>query len=202
MSLAEHLHPAAVLLRPESTDKWALLRHMSQALVDAGSLPQESLDAAVAALEERERSVSTGMEQGIAVPHAALEGLDRMVVGMALLPGGIDFEALDGQPSQVVVLILVPKAEKLMHLPAASATPASATLCWTPPTAPQPWRCGPTERSGCVLGECVFPTVRNRWQLVIEVVLCTEALSFPRIGEHRGKVNHRRSDHVANQAGL
>lgn len=116
MSLAEHLHPAAVLLRPESTDKWALLRHMSQALVDAGSLPQESLDAAVAALEERERSVSTGMEQGIAVPHAALEGLDRMVVGMALLPGGIDFEALDGQPSQVVVLILVPKAEKLMHL--------------------------------------------------------------------------------------
>ena len=116
MSVAEHLHPAAVLLRPEAEDKWQLLRRMCEALVKAHVLPAELLDRAVEALIERERSVSTGMEQGIAVPHAALDGLPGMVVGMALIPGGIDFEALDGQPTQVVVLILVPKAEKLMHL--------------------------------------------------------------------------------------
>jgi len=39
-----------------------------------------------------------------------------MLVGMALLPDGMDFEAMDGQSTEVVVLILVPKAEKLMHL--------------------------------------------------------------------------------------
>ena len=116
MSVAEHLHPAAVLLRPQAADKWQLLRRMCEALVRAHVLPQARLEAAVAALIERERSVSTGMEHGIAVPHAALEGLDAMVVGMALLPEGMDFEAMDGKPSTVVVLILVPKAEKLMHL--------------------------------------------------------------------------------------
>lgn len=116
MSLAEHLHPAAVLLRPKCADKSQLLRRMCEALVAARCLPAKLLEPAVAALEERERSVSTGMEQGIAVPHAALEGLHEMAVGMALIPDGIDFEALDGRPSKVIVLILVPKAEKLMHL--------------------------------------------------------------------------------------
>ena len=116
MSVAEHLHPAAVLLRPEAEDKWQLLHLMCEALVKAHVLPAELLESAEEALLERERSVSTGMEQGIAVPHAALDGLPGMVVGMALLPDGIDFEALDGKPTEVVVLILVPKAEKLMHL--------------------------------------------------------------------------------------
>jgi mannitol/fructose-specific phosphotransferase system IIA component (Ntr-type) len=116
MSVAEHLHPAAVLLRPEAADKWQLLHLMCEVLARANLLSQELLEPAVAALTERERSVSTGMEQGIAVPHAALEGLPGMVVGMALLPDGMDFEAMDGRPTEVVVLILVPKAEKLMHL--------------------------------------------------------------------------------------
>ena len=116
MSVAEHLHPEAVLLHPAVADKWALLGTMAAALVDAGTLPADLQEAAVHALEERERSVSTGMEQGIAVPHAALDGLAEMVVGMALLPDGIDFAALDGQPTTVVVMILVPKAEKLRHL--------------------------------------------------------------------------------------
>lgn len=116
MSLADHLDARAVLLRPPAADKWALLRQMVAALVDCGRIPAPALEAAAAAVEARERSVSTGMEQGIAVPHASLEGLERVSAALALLPEGLDFQSLDGQPARIVVLLLVPRHEKLAHV--------------------------------------------------------------------------------------
>lgn len=116
VSLADHLDPAAVLLRPAAADKWALLEVMVAALVRAGRLPAERAPAAAAAVAARERSVSTGMEFGIAVPHASLEGLERVSAALALLPDGLEFDSLDGRPTEIVVLLLVPKNEKLVHL--------------------------------------------------------------------------------------
>jgi PTS system fructose-specific IIC component len=45
-----------------------------------------------------------------------VEGLPKMIIGMAILPEGLAFESLDSQPATVVVMILVPKSEKLAHL--------------------------------------------------------------------------------------
>lgn len=116
MALADHLDPRAVLLDPRARDKWELLDVMVRALADAGLLPRDRVEAARAALEARERSVSTGMEQGIAVPHAAMEGLERVLAAMAVLRDGIDFQSLDSQPARIVVLLLVPKHEKVTHV--------------------------------------------------------------------------------------
>jgi len=116
MTFAEHLDPKAVLLRPSAGDKWELLRRMVQVLADCGCLPPDRVEEAQKAVEDRERSMSTGMELGIAVPHAALDGLDHLASGLAILPEGIDFGTLDGQPSHVVVLLLVPRKEKLIHI--------------------------------------------------------------------------------------
>ncbi len=116
MSLADHLCPGAVLLRPAAKDKWELLSALVRALVEAGRLPVEREAEALEALEARERSVSTGMEHGIAVPHAALPGLDGVVAAVAILPQGLAFDSLDGQPARIVVLLLVPREEKLLHV--------------------------------------------------------------------------------------
>ncbi len=85
-------------------------------LVASHTLSKELEGPAKAALVERERSVSTGMEQGIAVPHASLEELDCLKVAMALVPGGLEFESVDGKPAQIILCLLVPKTEKLLHL--------------------------------------------------------------------------------------
>lgn len=116
MPLADHLHPAAVLIAPQARDKWHLIEMLAEAMVVAGRLPRERLKDAVEALYARERCVSTGLEEGIAVPHAALEGLQGMVVSLAIVPDGMDFEAQDGQAAQVIVAVLVPRQEKLLHL--------------------------------------------------------------------------------------
>lgn len=116
MSLADHLHPAAVLISPHARDKWHLIEMLAEAMVASGRLPAARRRDAVEALMARERCVSTGLEDGIAVPHAALDGLPGMVVALALLPDGLDFDSQDGRPVQVAVAVLVPRAEKLLHL--------------------------------------------------------------------------------------
>ncbi|PCJ53956.1 MAG: PTS sucrose transporter subunit IIABC [Planctomycetota bacterium] len=116
MDFPTHFRSGSVLLAPLVTDKWNLLENMVDSLSSTWNLSNEAQNLCLESVLERERCVSTGMEAGIAVPHAAVEGLDKMVVSMAILPGGLDFESLDGQPAQIVVMILVPKHEKLIHL--------------------------------------------------------------------------------------
>jgi mannitol/fructose-specific phosphotransferase system IIA component (Ntr-type) len=116
MPLADCLHPAAVLVAPSAQDKWQLIEQLTGAMVAAGKLPAARQAEAVHALFAREKCVSTGMEHGIAIPHAALEQLPHMIVALALLPDGLEFESQDNHPAQIVVAVLVPRQEKLLHL--------------------------------------------------------------------------------------
>lgn len=89
---------------------------MVEAVADSWQMSPEIREACQKCVFAREESASTGMEAGIAVPHAAVDGLEHLVISMALLPAGLEFSSLDGKPAKVVVLILVPKKEKLVHL--------------------------------------------------------------------------------------
>ena len=116
MDFPTHFRNGSVLLAPPVSDKWTLLETMVDSLSATWNLSKDAQNLCLERVLERERCVSTGMEAGIAVPHAAIEGLEKMVVSMAILPGGLEFESLDGQPAEIVVMILVPKHEKLIHL--------------------------------------------------------------------------------------
>ena len=69
---------------------------------------------------QRERSMSTGMERGIAIPHAAVDGLERVVGGLAVVRGedgeGVNFDSIDASPAWLVVLLLIPRPQKLLHI--------------------------------------------------------------------------------------
>ena len=99
-----------------ATDKWAAIKAMAGAAVDAGALPPEELEGVEEALLTRERSMSTGMEDGIAIPHAAVDTVDDLVAILGVCPEGIAFGALDGQPSRILVCLVIPKARKLLHI--------------------------------------------------------------------------------------
>jgi mannitol/fructose-specific phosphotransferase system IIA component (Ntr-type) len=64
--------------------------------------------------------MSTGMERGIAIPHAAVDGLERVVAALALLrggtTGGVNFDSIDATPAWLVVLLLIPRPQKLLHI--------------------------------------------------------------------------------------
>jgi mannitol/fructose-specific phosphotransferase system IIA component (Ntr-type) len=60
------------------------------------------------AVLERERVASTGLGDEVAIPHAAVEGLDKPLLALGLAPNGIDFDSPDGRPAKIVFLLLMP----------------------------------------------------------------------------------------------
>ena len=116
MQVASYLMPSSVLLRPSCHNKWDLIKQLCEAVsVSYNCSPELSVSIREAVLA-REESSSTGMDGGIAVPHAAVDGLNSLMVGMAVKPEGIDFDSIDGSMSTVIVLILVPKSQRFGHL--------------------------------------------------------------------------------------
>lgn len=73
------------------------------------------------AVMERERLGSTGVGEGVAIPHARLEGLERPLGAFARLAEPVDFEALDDRPCDLVFMLLAPIAAGADHLRALAA---------------------------------------------------------------------------------
>lgn len=83
-------------------------------LVDSGSLeyPDEALDA----LTDREEILSTGIGEGLAIPHAKMDDINNFLAAFARIPDGVDFKSLDGKPAHLVFLLLSPKGEAGKHV--------------------------------------------------------------------------------------
>jgi PTS system nitrogen regulatory IIA component len=67
-------------------------------------------------LLRREKIASTGIGHGIAVPHAYVSGLDRMIVAFVRIPEGLEFHSIDGEPVQMALLLAGPRSSKNLHL--------------------------------------------------------------------------------------
>jgi Kef-type K+ transport system membrane component KefB/mannitol/fructose-specific phosphotransferase system IIA component (Ntr-type) len=65
-------------------------------------------ERAVQAVFEREQSLSTGLEYGLAIPHARTDAVTRLVCAVGLKKEGLDFDAVDGKPARIVALVLAP----------------------------------------------------------------------------------------------
>ena len=89
-----------------ATDKPDVLRELVQILKDAGQI--DDFDAVLDAIQTREDQMSTGLLDGIAVPHGRTDAVDELVCAVGLRPAGVDFGAQDGEPTRVFVLVLTP----------------------------------------------------------------------------------------------
>jgi len=107
MKLMEILETDAVILDLTAGDKHAVLAEMSAGIAKA----EPRIDAAqlLDILLEREKLQSTGIGDGVAIPHGKLVGLDRLVASFARSTAGVDFESIDGQPTHHIFLLVVPE---------------------------------------------------------------------------------------------
>jgi len=110
--IAPYLSPDLIKLRLESTTKDEIIQEL------IGLFGDEIIDReeVIRDVMERERSMSTGMQNGIAVPHAKTNGVKSMHVAIGIKPEGVDFNSLDGKPSTIFLLILSPKQGYGPHL--------------------------------------------------------------------------------------
>jgi mannitol/fructose-specific phosphotransferase system IIA component (Ntr-type) len=111
--------PGTILLGVEGVDK----RSVIEALVDLIVASSHATDRAaiLAAVLDREAKGSTGLENGIAIPHARTPGVSDVVCALGISRVGIDFDSVDGRPCHLVFLILAPPEESTKYLKALSA---------------------------------------------------------------------------------
>jgi len=102
----------------EPSDKWDAIARLIEHLAAHGRIPADEAPAILEAVQNRERSMSTGMEHGIAIPHAAVDGVETIAACMGIVAReeGLSFESIDGRPARLVVLLVIPRAQKLLHI--------------------------------------------------------------------------------------
>jgi PTS system nitrogen regulatory IIA component len=106
----------AVILDVESDSKDAMLAEMARAL--AKSVPALDADRLHEVLVERESLQSTGIGEGVAIPHGKVPGLGDLVASFARCREGLDFASIDGQPTYLFFLLVVPEHSGGQHLKA------------------------------------------------------------------------------------
>jgi len=118
MGPSELFEPGDLLLGFDPADKWEAIHSLVDHLSERGRLEPEAVESVREAVLARERSMSTGMEFGVAIPHAAVDHLPGIVgvMGIVQREGGLEFESIDGQATRVVVLLVIPKEQKLLHI--------------------------------------------------------------------------------------
>jgi mannitol/fructose-specific phosphotransferase system IIA component (Ntr-type) len=100
------LQKNAIILNLEAVNKTGLLTQMAQYLASLYDLKDKPL--IVQKILDREAEMSTGIGFGIAIPHARIEGIDRVFMIAARLSQGIEFNAIDEQPVHLVFMMLSP----------------------------------------------------------------------------------------------
>jgi PTS system nitrogen regulatory IIA component len=118
IGISSFLSPSAVVLDLRTTDKTSLLHELSRRAAEIARLPAETI---FAELDKRERLGSTGIGDGIAIPHAKYLGLTETIGLATRLKPALDFDAVDGRPVDLVFLLLAPASSDKMHLNALAA---------------------------------------------------------------------------------
>lgn len=115
MDLSDLLVIDAILPRLKTANKKQALQEMA---AKAAALTGRDERDIFETLMQREKLGSTGVGHGVAIPHGKLAGLERLVGVFALLDRPIDFDSLDGEPVDVVFLLLAPESAGADHLKA------------------------------------------------------------------------------------
>jgi PTS system nitrogen regulatory IIA component len=115
MKIAEFLREDLILPDVQSTDKAGVLRELSAPIARAHGLDAGRLTEV---LLEREKLGSTGVGEGVAIPHGKLPGVQNLLAAFGRSRRGIDFAAIDGKPTYLFFVLFAPENSAGIHLKA------------------------------------------------------------------------------------
>jgi PTS system nitrogen regulatory IIA component len=116
MKVLDFLQIDSVSTDLKSQSKQDVITELCQLLKSNGHIADDQ--AVVTSLLEREKLGSTGIGQGIAIPHAKCAALNKIVAALGVSKKGIDFDSLDGEPVHVIFLLVAPPDSSGLHLKA------------------------------------------------------------------------------------
>lgn len=118
MKIFDFLNEKAVSADLKSETKKGIMQELTDLLVKAGELKPKMRDASVKILLNREALGSTGIGQGVAIPHGKCEYVKELVGAFGVSKKGINFDSLDGEPAYLFFLLMAPIESSGPHLKA------------------------------------------------------------------------------------
>jgi fructose-specific phosphotransferase system IIA component len=114
LELLSYIKPECISLNLKGETKEEIISELVDLLDAQGKLLDR--ETVLKDVWEREQSMNTGMEHGIALPHAKTDGVDNLVVAMGIKKDGIDFGSIDGEKSRLFFLMASPKRADVPYL--------------------------------------------------------------------------------------
>jgi PTS system nitrogen regulatory IIA component len=114
MKIMDYLNEAWVIPNLKGTDKPSILKELSGVLVKPCQV--SSVEELVQVLLDREKLGSTGIGEGIAIPHGRLKKLRRFYISFGRSLNGVDFDSIDRKPSQLFFLVMAPENSAVDNL--------------------------------------------------------------------------------------
>ena len=116
MNLGDILQREQIVTDLRASNRWEAIDELIDNLVVTGKIKQENRQSIAAVVKKRESSMSTGIGFGIGIPHASTDLIYEVVGALGRSKKGVNFDALDNQPVNLVMLFLVPQGQFQKHL--------------------------------------------------------------------------------------
>jgi PTS system nitrogen regulatory IIA component len=114
MNMKDVLRESCVITNLAGSTKTEVLSELVQSFKEAGLI--DNVDEAVNVVLDREKLGSTGIGDGIAIPHGKMKGIDRILCAFGKSKEGIDYDAVDGKPAHIFFLLLAPEESAGLHI--------------------------------------------------------------------------------------
>ncbi len=114
MNLKKVLSRKLVDLNLQGETKEEILGNLLDLIVRTGKVKDR--DVVLEDLLKREAKMSTGIQQGIAIPHCKTDAVDELLACIGIIKEGVDFKALDGVPSKIFIMTLSPLTRTGPHV--------------------------------------------------------------------------------------
>lgn len=116
MQLTELLTPPLISLDLKGDNKYQIIEELVDLL--NAETPLKNKDVALQDVIDREQYLSTGLENGLAVPHGKTKGVEKLRIAFGVVKKGVDFNSLDGKDTHLVFLLISPKNTSGPHIQA------------------------------------------------------------------------------------
>ena len=113
MKIVDVLQKEAILVDLKATDKKGAIEELVVPVARIAGVEQDDM---VRVLMDRERLGSTGIGNGIGIPHGKLRNLESLVLGFGISRKGVDFESMDHRPTHIFFLLITPENSTGLHL--------------------------------------------------------------------------------------
>lgn len=114
--LLEIMNEKNVIFNFHAESKEDVIRKLVEHLVQIGELEESIKEEIIHLLMQREKSMSTGIGSGVAIPHCSTSLVENLKSVVAISPQGIEFDSIDGKLVQIFILLIVPKSKFQEHI--------------------------------------------------------------------------------------